>query len=385
MFGIFYWICIFLGYILILPILIILTILKPKYRQSIPARFFLYKNIKFNGEVWIHACSLGEINSLQSFIDKIDSKIIISTITNTGYERAKYLFGDKNNIQICYLPFEIFIPFILPKTIKKLIVLEAELWYMLFHCSKKRAAKTILLNARISSKSFPKYKKSMWFYKKIFKNIEKILCQQETDKEKLEILGAKNIEVIGNIKALIKPIITKKIDKFDCIVAASTHQGEEELIINSFLNAKKDKNYTLLVAPRHPERFERVWEMIKTYPIKSARYSQNGLDSSYEVILIDKLGELINIYSIADCVILGGSFVKLGGHNPFECAFFNTKLISGIHIFNQYALFDLIEGYKITQSKELQNILSSMDKLSNTKIIKHKLDLMLDSLRKIYE
>lgn len=362
-------------YLSSLPFLLGLAFLKPKYRDSIPNRFFL-KNTKFDGCIWIHACSLGEINSLEFLKPYLKDRTIISTITNTGYKRAVELFGDNKNIEVRFLPFEIFLPFLMPKNLKKLIVLEAELWFALFFCAKNVGANTILLNARISSKSFPKYKKILFFYNQVFKYIDIVLCQSSADKSRLEFLGAKNIEIFGNIKALNKFSISKEFDRFDgeLIFAASTHRGEEELILKSYIDVFLDsKKHKLCIAPRHPERFDEIWCLLTKYNIKCGRFSEVGLDYSYDVILIDKLGELINIYNVSDVVILGGSFVKVGGHNPLECAFFNVKLISGIYIFNQYALFDLIENYKLVQDFELKSTLESLQSLKNS-FIKNQSD-----------
>lgn len=385
MFATIYYILCGILYVLSLPFLAFLCIFKPKYKDSIPGRFFL-KNSEFSGDVWIHACSLGEINSLEFLKPHLKEKTIISTITNTGYKRALELFGDNENIEVIFLPFEIFLPFLMPKRLKKLIVLEAELWFMLFICAKNVGADTILLNARISIKSFPKYKKISFFYKQVFKYIDLILCQLEDDKDRLLELGAKNVEVFGNIKALNKFRISRQFDRFsgDLIFAASTHRGEEELILNAYMDLYIGlKNYRLFIAPRHPERFDEVWNLLQRYDINCARFSEVGLDYNYDVILIDKIGELLNIYNVSSVVILGGSFVKIGGHNPLECAFFNVKLISGVYIFNQYALFDLIDNYKIIRDDELKMTLESLESLENS-CIKNQND-KLDKLLKLLD
>lgn len=386
MFTFVYWVACLLLYIIALPILLILPFLKAKYKDSLKARFFLYKNTKFSGEVWIHACSLGEINSLQIILQNMSCQIILSTITNTGFKRAKELFSTYDNIKICYLPFEIFLPFLMPKNLKKLVVLEAELWYILFYTAKIRGAKTILLNARISNKSYPKYKKTTFFYKFLFKQVDLILCQQDEDKDRLQSLGAGEIITIGNIKALNKIKISKNLQKppKTLLIAASTHNSEEKLIIECFLESFRDKldSICLLVIPRHPERFSEVWNLILSYNLKCQKFSIDGLNYDNNIILIDVLGELINFYNIADCVILGGSFVRLGGHNPLECAFFNTKLISGIHIFNQLSLFSLVDGYKIVKSTELTDTLKNMQSLPNSKIIDTKLAFMQGFIKK---
>lgn len=381
MFATIYYILCGTLYALSLPLLIFLSLFKPKYKDSIPGRFFL-KNAKFKGNIWIHACSLGEINSLEFLKPYLKGRIIVSTITNTGYKRALELFGDNDDIEVRFLPFEIFLPFLMPKDLKKLIVLEAELWFMLFFCAKMRGAGTILLNARISSKSFPKYKKSSFFYKQLFRYVDIILCQLDDDKDRFTHLGAKNVEVFGNIKALNSFKISKNLPKFDgeLIFAASTHKDEEELIIKDYISVFGDSSkYRLCIAPRHPERFDEVWELLLRYNLKCAKFSEVGLDYDYNVILIDKIGELLNIYNVSSVVILGGSFVKVGGHNPLECAFFNTKLISGEYIFNQYSLFCLIDNYKIIRDDELKSTLENLNTLKNSSIKNQsdKLDRLL--------
>lgn len=402
-FAVSYYMIIFIAYIFMLPILGFFSILKPKYTQSIPARFFLrhnrhFSSIDFVPEIWIHACSLGEVNSLKAILDEniLKKNLILTTTTNTGFTKANELFSSYKNVLIRYLPFEIFIPFVMPKNLKKLVVLEAELWFMLFFCAKKNGAKNILLNARISTKSYPKYKKNAWFYRNLFCYIDKIFCQQDADKERLSELGAQNIESIGNIKALIKPNTSENFAIFEkykdtllmhgtiLIVAGSTHKGEEELILRSFkANFNDSPRHRLIIAPRHPERFDEVWGLIESHGFSATKYSQNGLNYESNIILLDTLGELINAYAISDCVILGGSFVKVGGHNPLECAYFGVKLISGEHIFNQFALFALVEGYKIAKNDELSDILGDLESLAKSKIIDSALLQMQNKISEI--
>ena len=366
-----------------LPLLFFLPRYKGKYKYSLPARFFLKNNLSFNAKIWIHACSLGEINSIAFLIENISEKTILTTITQTGYNRAKELFKDNLNLEIRFLPFEIFLPFLMPKTLKKLIVVEAELWPMLFFSAKRVGAKTMLINSRISSNSYPKYKKALIFYKNIFKNIDKVLCQRNEDKSKLESLGAKNVEVFGNIKIFNKPKITNEFSKFSgvLIVAASTHNGEEGLIIDSCKNILKNEKYRLVIAPRHPERFSEVWIHMQNYGFECGRFSLHGLNYKYKIILMDKMGELINLYNIADVVLLGGSFVNnIGGHNPIECAALNKKIITGPYIYNQYALFESIYGYKIMEASRIKESMQNIKDLPNTYI--KNLDYKIEALLK---
>jgi len=340
-------------YILSIPFLLLLSF-KTKYKDSIPARFFLINNPPFKEKLHhFHSCSLGETKALKPIIEKFD-KVNLSVITNTGYAEAKKY----KNANVRYLPFEIFIPFWL-KPCKSLVVVEAELWLMLFYIAKKRCNKTILINARISDKSYPKYMKFKWFYSHLFKYIDTIFAQSQKDKQRLESLGAKNVIVAGNIKSAVTYKITKNYPKpkEKLIVAGSTHQGEEEIILNAFKNTNNSK---LVIVPRHPERFEEVYKLIETFAQKN-NFSYGKIDDGFEndIILVDKMGELINLYSIADIVLLGGSFVdNVGGHNPLEVAYFNKILISGKYIFNQHTLFEMVENAYLIDKNSLNEYLN---------------------------
>ncbi len=351
-------------YILALPYLLIKK-KNPKYKDAIPAKFFLKNNPSFeNSTIWFHCCSFGETRAIKPIIDEYKDEVNISVITNTGFEEATKL---TQNVR--YLPFEIFLPFWIKKQ-KALFVMEAELWYMLFLCAKARGVKTYLINARISDKSYNSYKKFAFFYKRVFSNIDKIFAQSTLDKLRLEELGAKSVEVIGNIKLAQLPIATNKYTKPNeyVITAGSTHEKEEELILDAY-----DKSLgKLIIVPRHPERFDKVdgliKEFIKDKSISYHRFSQNESFES-DIILVDKMGELNNIYEISDAVILGGAFEKIGGHNPVEPAFFNCVLISGKHIFNQKPLFEAIENYTLIEKDELKSHMKKLKELDKAKLI----------------
>jgi len=363
--NIIYYIFAFFLYLVSIPFLIFLSF-KKKYKNSIPARFFLINNPPFKKSLnHFHSCSLGETKALKPIIEHFD-EVNLSVITNTGYEEAKKY----KNADVRFLPFEIFLPF-WQKKCKSLVVVEAELWLMLFVIAKKRCNKTILINARISKKSYPKYLKFRWFYKHLFKYIDVILAQSDIDKKRLISLGAKNVKVVGNIKSIVEYKITKHYKKpnKELIVAGSTHKGEEEIILNAY-----KKNSILVIVPRHPERFDEVYEKIQKFATKNnLSYGKIDEGLNKDIILVDKMGELINLYAIADKVILGGSFVdNVGGHNPLEVAYFNKPLISGKYIFNQYSLFELVENANIIENEKLKEYLNK--NLKPTKI-KNRADI----------
>jgi 3-deoxy-D-manno-octulosonic-acid transferase len=327
-------------YFISLPFLIFLSF-KSKYKKSIPARFFLYKNPPFKEKRhWFHACSFGETRALKPIIERF-KKVNFSVITQTGFEEAlKY-----ENAEVRFLPFEIFLPF-WAKPCDSLVVMEAELWYMLFYVAKKRCKKTVLLNARISDRSYKRYLKFRWFYEKVFENIDIVLAQSEKDAKRLKELGAKKIEITGNIKTYFNPKITTKYKKKrPLIVVASTHEGEEEAILPNLPFEK----YQIVVAPRHPERFEKVRKYLEKFAKENnLTFSTLSENLESDLILDDKLGELVNLYAAADVAVLGGSFVdNVGGHNPVEPAFFNLPIISGPYYFNQQALYEEVKNIKV--------------------------------------
>jgi 3-deoxy-D-manno-octulosonic-acid transferase len=353
-----------LFYILALPILILLSF-KRKYRVSIPARFFLKSNSPFSEKgVWFHACSLGETNSLKPIFEKLESEQInLTVITATAYESAKRL----KSLHVRFLPYEIFLPFWI-KEQKTLVVTEAELWPMLFMVSKLKGAKTILINARVSDNSYSSYRRFAWFYRWIFASIDEVFAQSEVDRKRLEELGARSVHVSGNIKTFSKPVVTYEHEKpkKKMIVIASSHEGEEQMILES-LSLKSDE--MLVVVPRHPERFASVDRLLQNYA-QERKLSYSKIDGGIcgDVVLCDKMGELVNLYAISDVVILCGSFKDgIGGHNPLEPAFFGVKIVSGKYFFNQKSVFSLVENIEICSIEELKT--KNFDEIKPSKVL----------------
>ena len=356
-------------YILALTFLIFFSF-KTKYKKSIPARFFLWKNsaLKSDG-VWFHSCSFGEAKAIKPLVDLLPNDLLrMSTTTQTGFEAISGYTKQSR-----YLPFEPLL-FSWLKPQKVLVVMEAEFWYLLFALARKRGAKTLLINARMSDRSYPKYMKMAWLYRQIFKHIDEVYAQTETDKMRLEKLGAMRVTVTGNIKLSKLPSPSKTLQKPSSLLlcAASTHEGEEEHVLKAFTDFKKEQeDAKLLVVPRHPERFDKVASKVEKFAKEEnfswQRYSQKE-DFESDVIVIDKLGELVNLYAISDIVILGGAFEPIGGHNAAEAAQFGCKIISGEHYFNQKDIFDAIEGIAVVEASNLSRRLSQHALLKQTKI-----------------
>ena len=360
-----------MAYIFALPFLIVAKN-KQKHHDAIPARFFLKNNPphKPNG-IWIHACSLGEAKATAPLMNAIAyEQRRLSATTQTGFSQML----EYNKEHTRYLPFEPLLWF-WTKPQKMLIVLEAELWYLLFFTAKKKGAKTLLVNARINEKSYPKYLKFAWLYRKIFDNIDSVYAQTKQDAQRLTALGAKNISIMGNIKFALIPKPNKQFAKPKGILvcAASTHPKEEALILNAFRLLKtKQPDAKLVIAPRHPERFDAVDTMIQGYAkLKQWSYHRYTQDNTFtsDIVLLDTLGELINLYSISDIVVLGGAFEPIGGHNAAEAAQFGCPIISGEHYFNQKEIFGGIEGITIVPKDQLGETLQYPKLLPPTKIV----------------
>ena len=347
------------AWLLSLPILLIVSF-KKKYRRSVPARFFLWKNPPLpSGRLWFHACSFGETRALKPLLEAFEKDAALTVTTQTGFDA-----GTKLCPTVRYLPFEPLLWF-WTRPQKALVVMEAELWYLLFHLAKRRGARTMLINARISDRSWGSYRRFAWLYRRIFARIDDVFAQSEKDAERLEALGAENVRVTGNIKLANLPAATRRYEKPEGLIvtAASTHEGEEEGILRAFADfRRRHPEAKLLMVPRHPERFESVAKLCRSVAQKEGlrfgRWSESR-KLAEDLVLIDAMGELVNLYALSDIVVLGGAFVPVGGHNPAEVIPFGCRLISGEEIFNQQAMFDAVEGALFCDLPRLAQTLES--------------------------
>ncbi|MCW1333835.1 lipid IV(A) 3-deoxy-D-manno-octulosonic acid transferase [Campylobacter jejuni] len=373
----FYYFLTWMAFLFCAVFILLLSFLKFKYKTSLKSRFFLYKNLhQEKADVHFHACSYGEVRSIKSLVLKFDSRV--TTITQTGFECAKE-FCKKVN----YLVFENFLPFWF-KPCKVLVIFEAEYWLMLVFIARIYKAKIILLNARISDKSYHSYQRFSFFIKN-FSYVDEVFAQSDLDKIRLESLGAKNVKIFKNIKANLE---IKKSQNYikpkeKLVIFASTHKDEEELLLDNFTLEENEK---LIIAPRHPERFKEVENLLFNKGLKFEKFSSlkgQNKNFSEKILLLDALGELVNFYAISDVVVLGGSFIEgIGGHNPIEVAHFNNVLISGKFIHNQKVLFEEVENvYFCENLKDLNDKIHRLNlkaKISK----KENLDLIVQTIQK---
>lgn len=307
--------------------------------------------------IWIHAVSVGEVLAVTNFVKKLSENfnIILSTITDTGQKIAQERFKNLP-VNVIYLPFDI------PSAIKRalrvfspvaLILTETEIWPNLIKYASEKIP-VFLVNGRVSEKSFKGYKKVRFFIKDILKSVKLFFVQDEEYKRRLIYLGVseEKIYVTGNMKFDLK-IEKKEFPWEDSIprpvfLAGSTHEPEEELILDAFL--RLDIPSTLIVAPRHPERFNEVEELIKErirnekdiFFSKIDDLTHNSKQKDLKVIiLVDKIGILASLYRVCDLAIVGGSFIPHGGQNPLEPAYWRKPIVCGPYMYN----FPFIEEF----------------------------------------
>ena len=311
------------------------------------------------GIIWVHAVSVGEVMAalpmLKSLKKRYPSRgIILSTITDTGQKVARE--GAPEDTIIVYLPFDI--ASILNTVLKRikpeiLIVIETELWPNLFRVFKENGIPVILFNGRISEGSFKGYRKVSFFMKRILSYVDFFGMQGEEYAERIRSLGANKsrVKALGNFKFDTRPPSqipewTKKI-KGPVIIAGSTYEREEEFLTSVYLELKKDfPDLNLIIAPRHPERFKGVEDMLSSKGISFIKRSafstqHSGLSESTDwqtikgmIILLDTIGELSAVYGIADIAIIGKSFKGYGGQNPLEPAYWEKPILCGPHMEN---------------------------------------------------
>lgn len=369
-------------FILVLPFWYIISRFNQKLGYGFKEKlgFGLGKPLEKKSIVF-YGVSVGEVLALQNLIKKTKKEfathnIVIATGTKTGQETAQKKLGDIADY-ITYFPFDF--PFCINSFLNKtnpdvVIVAETELWPNFAYVMKKRNIPLYIVNGRMSDRTYGSYKKLSFFFAPILKKYTKILTQSESDNNKLISIGANpdTTRVMGNLKFDIgvnlegfTPIEKSPDDKI--IIAGSTHSGEDEIILSAFMNIRQD-NTKLLIAPRHPERNNAVFELCKKTGLKVGKRSNKDNFTDYQIILLDTLGELGKMYSICDFAFIGGSFNKTGGHNPLEASIFNKPVISGPSTHNFKDIYAIITRTKAgTIVKTPDELIEQMQKLLNDK------------------
>lgn len=355
-------------FLLLLPLLLLR---REKYMSGFRERLGNYPAFISDSRrvVWIHCVSVGETNAARQILEALRKELpsyrfIISTTTKTGQELAKSIFHDKADA-IFYFPFDL--KFAVRKALdhfkpSAVLLMETEIWPRFLSEAKKRNVKTSILNGRLSERSAKRYSMVKPLIAKVLQNIDLALMQSDKDAARLIELGKsqQRVAITGNVKfdISVEPAETEKANELESrfhfsgkrplIVAASTHEPEERIILEAFCSlAVADAFVTprLLIVPRHPERFDAVAKMLDDFrndPLcewreyTTARRSNDPTanDSEADIILLDSIGELRSVYSFAEIVFVGGSLIPHGGQSLFEPAFAGKAIITGAHTHN---------------------------------------------------
>ena len=351
-----------LALIAISPKILYRVITQNRYRQGWSQRLGkITRNFPDKKCIWIHAVSVGEVNATKTIITELkknlpEYEIIISATTDTGIERAQKLYG--NQLTVFYFPFDF--SFVIHRAFKNLkpsicLLMELEVWPNFTSRAAKLNIPVVVVNGRISDRSFPRYSLVKFFVKPTFKKVTLFLAQSKEYADRFIALGGhhKTAIITGSLKYDTAPI-TEKVEGADKLaeqlnitnqrlwVAGGTGPKEEKSILDVFKKLKKQDSYSnlrLAVVPRKPERFDEVADLIKKSGFELIRYSkikagEKSGTSQDAIILGDTMGDLRKFYSLANVVFVGRTLVPMGGSDMMESAAMGKCTIFGPHTFN---------------------------------------------------
>jgi 3-deoxy-D-manno-octulosonic-acid transferase len=334
-----------------------------KYIGSLGQRMgYLPVSFNLDGKqsIWIHAVSVGEVLTARALISDLrrrypNLRIFLSTTTMGGQQVARRNVQDVD--AVFYFPFDLTV--IVKRTLRLVkprlfIMMETEIWPNLLRQCKRRGIATIMVNGRISSRSYPRYKLVRPFFRKVLTDVDKFCMQSEESARRLIEIGAEpaKVSVTGSLKfdSLDMPGAPtpgrgrdrvlryfRLTSNRPVIVAGSTMRGEEEVLLHAYRRLKSSAGNPLLVlAPRNPERFGEVVQLARNQAFVTVKRSDLPIDTEprAEVVVLDTIGELAQLYQIATAVFVGGSLVDTGGHNILEPAVFGKPIVFGPHMQN---------------------------------------------------
>lgn len=346
------------------PYLVYQAVRYRKYVASLPQRLG-YLPVSFNVDgdesIWIHAVSVGEVLTARALLAELRERyprlrIFLSTTTMTGQEIAR------NNLQyvdaVFYFPFDF--SFIVNRTLRLVkprlfLMMETEIWPNLLRACRRAGVKTMLVNGRISSRSYPRYRLARAFFRPVLRDIDRFCMQSEESARRIVAIGAERerVSVTGSLKfdSLEHPgspaadrAGRNRVLRFfhvspnrPVVLAASTHKGEDVFVFEAFQRIRATMpNALLVMAPRKPEHWDESERIARRGGWNVARRSELRVDAEprHDVVLLDTVGELAQLFQIATVVFVGGSLVDIGGHNILEPAVFGKPIVFGPHMQN---------------------------------------------------
>lgn len=357
-----------------------------RYREGLRQRLgtvptHLLTAIRGKRVVWIHAVSVGEVLAASRLVGELEAaldeefRVVISTTTRTGQALARERFGAE---RVFYMPLDF--AFAVRSYLRALkpvalILMENELWPRMLHECGRRGVPVVVVNARMSDRSFARAMRIQSVWGRVMRKPALWLAQSNEDALRLVIVGVRreSVQVAGNMKydirapkqSRIAELIREAAAGRPIIVAGSTVDGvplEEELVIDAWKQSPGNQTSALLVlAPRHPERFQTVESLLQAHRYAKAsawsapRDDDSGAPSTIDVVLLDTIGDLAAVYGIADVAFIGGSLIKRGGHNPLEPAQFGVPVVMGPSFENfrdVVATMQEAAGIRIVQNKD---------------------------------
>jgi 3-deoxy-D-manno-octulosonic-acid transferase len=391
-----YNIILFTSALIIAPYYLLKIIFAGKYRKSIVPKLGgrqakILADLKNAPRVWIHAVSVGEVTAAAPIAaclkkKKPEVEIIFSTSTETGQEMAKKIIKDTS--ALIYFPLDI--PAVVVKVIKMaapdvFVLVETEIWPNFLSVCRKRSIKTLMVNGRLSPRSYRRYQLTNFLWKRVLNNLDFAGMISKVDAQRLEDIGmdSTKIEVLGNAKydglaSMVSPSLEEEIsrrlsaqkdERF--FVAGSTHPGEEKIVINVYRQLlQRYPDFKLILIPRHIERTDDVIKLLRREDlndvIKLSEINNGKQRKDERIIVVDVIGELFKVYSLASVVYCGGSLVPRGGQNILEAAAWGKVIFYGPSMEDFSAEKDLLEeagcGITIRNKEELlQGIIRLLD------------------------
>jgi len=371
-----------LATIVLSPLILLKLMTVPKYRGGLTQKLGRLRKsvmnvIKGARPIWVHAVSVGEVMAAHPLIRELKKKypqrrLILSTVTVTGHYTARRRVPEAD--AVFYFPFDY--PCIVRKVIKGInpelvLIAETELWPNFFRELKRAGIPSAVINGRISPHSYKNYMKFRKLFSTVFDHITLFCMQSEEDAVRIKEIGADpdKVFVTGNLKfdqkipiAQPNPITIPAGRKV--ITAGSTHRGEEAVLLEIFARLRdKYPTLMLIIAPRHPERFDEVEGIINSAGYECQRRTRMG-GPTKDVLLLDTIGELRSFYAVCDIAFVGGSLVKVGGHNLLEPAAMKKPVIFSRYMFNfkeiSEALISSGGGIMVKDKGELQAQLDAL-------------------------
>ncbi|MFY9976695.1 MAG: 3-deoxy-D-manno-octulosonic acid transferase [Candidatus Sulfotelmatobacter sp.] len=337
------------------------------------------------GVLWIHAVSVGEVLAVAGMVEQLKrelgGRVFVSTTTDTGQALARKKFGEES---VFYFPMDFGFairPYLRALRPKMVVIAETEFWPNFFRLAHASGARIAVVNARISDRSWPSYRRFRGLLRRVLANVDLFLAQTSEDAARLENIGAdaECVRVIGNLKFDIPipaapPVVGELRNSVashgsgPVLVCGSTVVGEDPILLKAFENVLvQHPRAVMILAPRHPERFAAVASLLEKMSVRFWRRTVwNGEPLSGSVLLVDTIGELSALYALADVAFVGGSLVPRGGHNIIEPAQYGVATIVGTHTENfrdMVSLFQRRDAVRTVDPSQLPLVL--MELLNN--------------------